>query len=66
MVPLVLSKLDYGNALLYGLSLDQLHKFQNIQNHTTRVIFKKNEKYPCHVLTKITVLVTHERKKNRL
>ena len=32
MVSLVLSKLDYGNALLSGLSLDQLYKLQKVQS----------------------------------
>ena len=43
MVSLVLSKLDYGNALLSGLSLEQLHKLQKIQNHAAKIIYRKNK-----------------------
>ena len=43
MVLLVLSKLDYGNALLSGLSLDQLNKLQKVQNHAAKIIFKKKK-----------------------
>ena len=53
MVFLVLSKLDYDNALLSGLSLDQLHKFQKVQNHAAKVSFKKTKNHhamPLHWL----------------
>ena len=43
MVSLVLSKLDYGNALLSGLSLDQLNKLQKVQNHAAKIIYKKKK-----------------------
>ena len=63
MVSLVLSKLNYGNALLSGLSLDQLYKVQKVENHATEVIFKKEKN--DHAATEVTALVTCERK-NRL
>ena len=43
MMSLVLSKLDYGNALLSSLSIDQLYKVQKVENHATEVIFKKEK-----------------------
>ena len=43
IVSVVLSKLDCGKVLLTGLSLDQLHKLQKVQNHATKVIFKKKK-----------------------
>ena len=43
MNSLVLSKLDYVNAQLSGLLLDQLYKLQNVQNQATLVIFSKKK-----------------------
>ena len=43
MVSLVLSKLDYGNALLSGVSLDQLGKLQRVQNHAAKLVFRKKK-----------------------
>ena len=35
---LVLSRLDYGNSVLVGLSEEQLHKLQKVQNTAARII----------------------------
>ena len=35
---LVISRLDYGNVLLYGLPQTQLSRLQRIQNKAARVI----------------------------
>ena len=40
VVSLVLSKLDYCNCLLYGMSENNFHKLQLIQNHAARLIKK--------------------------
>ena len=43
MVSFVISKIDYDNALLYGLLLNQLCKLPKVQKYTAEVIFKKYE-----------------------
>ena len=43
MVSLIFSKVDYGDAVLSGLSLDQLYKLQKVQNYVAEVIFKTNK-----------------------
>ena len=35
---LVISKLDYYNSLFYNMSLENIHKFQLIQNHAVRLV----------------------------
>ena len=39
MSALVISKLDYGNATLYGLPDSQLNRYQAVQNAAARLIF---------------------------
>jgi len=43
VVSLIFSKLDYCNALLFGLSSNQLKRLQSIQNTAARLIFKKRK-----------------------
>jgi hypothetical protein len=43
----ITSKLDYGNATLYGISQENLHRLQRVQNTAARVI-KILPKY-CHI-----------------
>ena len=40
VISLVLSKLDYCNCLLYGMSEDNFNKLQLIQNHAARIVKK--------------------------
>ena len=40
---LVTSRLDYVNALLYGVSNDKLRKLQSVQHSAARLIFKKKK-----------------------
>ena len=40
---LILSKLDYGNGLLYGLPDCALDKLQRIQNHAAKVVMRKKK-----------------------
>ena len=37
---LVLSQLDYANALLYGINKSEIRKLQSIQNMAARIILK--------------------------
>ena len=41
---LVTSRLDYVNALLYGVSSDKLRKLQSVQHSAARLIFKKKKR----------------------
>ena len=41
---LVTSRLDYVNALLYGVSSDKLKKLQSVQHSAARLIFKKKKR----------------------
>lgn len=45
---LVLSRLDYCNALLVGLPACTINPLQLIQNAEVRVVFNKPKKSPCH------------------
>ena len=40
---LILSKLDYVNSLLYGISEGLLDKLQRIQNNAARLVYRKNK-----------------------
>ena len=48
---LVISRLDYGNGLLYGVSDKLLDKLQRVQNAAARVVVK--------AITPILMLVSH-------
>ena len=39
---LVLSRLDYSNSLLHGITVKDMKKLQTIQNRSARIIFKTN------------------------
>ena len=41
---LILNRLDYANSLLYGITKQQIHKLQKIQNTAARVIFRLNRR----------------------
>merc|ERR1712002_360138 len=41
---LVLSRLDYSNSLLYGITVKDMQKLQTIQNRSARLIFKANRR----------------------
>ena len=41
---LVLSRLDYANSLLYGITVKDMKKLQTIQNRSARLIFKANRR----------------------
>ena len=46
---LVLSRLDYSNSLLYGITVRDMKKLQSIQNRTARLILKANPReYTSH------------------
>ena len=48
MVSMVLSKLDWGNELVSGLSCDELSKLQKVQlNRVADIMFKKRKIWPC-------------------
>ena len=36
---IILSRLDYGNALLYGAKSKDLHRLQSLQNKAVKLIF---------------------------
>jgi len=48
----VISRLDYGNALLYGLPDCSLKRLQNIQNAAARVIMQRNRRHSVTPLLK--------------
>ena len=41
---LILSRLDYSNSLLYGITFKDTKKLQTIQNRAARLIFRANRK----------------------
>ncbi len=45
---LVLSRLDYYNALLAGLPANSIKPLQLIQNTAARLIFNETKKKACH------------------
>ncbi len=54
---LVLSKLDYCNSILYGISSKDLQRLQKIQNSAVRFIFGRGKKaHVTHLLKKVHFL----------
>ena len=57
---LVTSRLDYGNALLYGIADCQLHRLQLIQNSAARLITKSSKRdHITPILFKLHWLPVH-------
>ena len=51
-ISLVLSKLDYCNCLFYGMSNDNFHKLQLIQNHAARLVKRAHKRSSASCLLK--------------
>ena len=59
---LVLSRLDYGNATLYGLPNSQLHRYQAVLNAAARLIFSwRSQDHITPRLMQLDWLRVHER-----
>ena len=43
---LVLSRLDYANSLLYGISSTDKKRLQTLQNRAARIVFRVNRRHP--------------------
>ncbi len=54
---LVISRLDYCNALLAGLPSNTIKPLQMIQNAAARLVFKEPQKSPCY--TSLCLLALH-------
>ena len=48
----MLSKLDYCNCLFYGMSNDNFHKLQLIQNHAARLVKRVHKRSSASCLLK--------------
>ena len=48
--PLILSRLDYANSLLYGIAAKDRRKLQKFQNKAAKVIFRCNRLHPSALL----------------
>ncbi len=55
---LVVSRLDYCNALLAGLPWNTIKPLQMIQNAAARLVFKEPKKNPCYTSLHLTALAT--------
>ena len=57
----VLSRIDYCNSLLAGITSDQIARLQRIQNNSARLIFrKKRSEHVTPKLIIITSLASHQ------
>ncbi len=55
---LVVSRLDYSNALLAGLPANTIKPLQMIQNAASRLVFSEPKKSPCYTSLYLLVLAT--------
>ena len=46
MRALILSKLDYGNALLSGCKVINIARLQRMQNRVARIVFQVHRRHP--------------------
>ena len=56
--PLVISRIDYCNSLLYGLSAKDMQKLQNVQNRAARLVYKSKWQREYHPSTERATLVS--------
>ena len=59
---LVLSRLDYGNALLLGANTTQINRLQHLQNWAAKLIFCASEQdHACNSFSQKATLAPSER-----
>ena len=64
---LILSRLDYGNALLYGASAKDLDRLQSLQNKAAKLIFSAGRRdSPSPLINKLHWLPIRERVKFKI
>ena len=49
---LILSRLDYANSLLYGITSKDRKRLQTLQNRTARIVFRRDRRQPSAPLLK--------------
>ena len=64
---LILSRLDYGNALLYGAKAKDLDRLQSLQNKAAKLIFSAGKREsPSHFMNKLHWLPKRERIQSKI
>ena len=43
---LILSRIDYANSALYGISADDKRKLQTLQNRAAKIVFRADRRHP--------------------